>query len=196
MTAKHTLTAEQGAGRISQIIGPVIDVAFPEEATLPSIGNALRIKAEGRAIILEVAKHLEPGRIRAIALASTEGLGRGMAVADTGAPISVPVGPEVLGKIFNVIGETLNADAKDAKFTKRWPIRRKAPTLPDQATKTEVFATGIKVIDLLAPFIKGGKGGVFGGAGVGKTVLLQELIRNVAQVSGGVSVFAGVGERT
>jgi len=198
MTTSHTphSTLHAPPGRISQVIGPVIDVEFPEEATLPSIGNALIIEAGDKRIILEVAKHLEPGRVRAISLASTDGLGRGMSVEDTGAPISVPVGPEVLGKIFNVIGETLNADATGAAFKKRWPIRRPAPTLPDQATKTEVFETGIKVIDLLAPFIRGGKVGLFGGAGVGKTVLLQELIRNVAEESGGYSVFAGVGERT
>jgi len=142
----------------------------------------------------EVAKHLEPGRVRAISLVSTDGLARGTDVTDTGAPISVPVGPEVLGNIFNVFGKTLN-DSKTV-FKKHWPIHRPAPELSRQSTKMEVFQTGIKVIDLLAPFVKGGKVGLFGGAGVGKTVLLQELIRNVAEESGGASVFAGVGERS
>lgn len=181
-------------GTISQIIGPVVDVDFGEETTLPELGNALVVQSKEGTLTLEVAKHLEPGRVRAVSLASTDGLARGTAVKDTGEPIKVPVGPEVLGKIFNVLGGTLNVDKTD--FKKYWPIKRPAPTLPEQSTKVEVFETGIKVIDLLAPFIKGGKVGLFGGAGVGKTVLLQELIRNVAEESGGVSVFAGVGERT
>jgi len=139
-------------------------------------------------------KHLEPGRVRAIALDSTDGLQRGASVEDTGQMLTAPVGPETLGNIFNVIGQPLTKT--DKKFAKFWPIHRAAPTLAEQSVKTEVFETGIKVIDLIAPFIKGGKVGLFGGAGVGKTVLIQELIRNIAEVSGGVSVFAGVGERT
>src|SRR3989344_1294327 len=180
-------------GKIIQITGPVVDVEF-EEQNMPALLSALKIKTDSGEIVLEVAKHLEPGRIRAISLASTDGLYRGQEVSDTGVPISVPVGQEVLGKLFNVLGQRI--DAPDTGFKKYWPIHRTAPTLDQQSTKTEVFATGIKVIDLLAPFIKGGKIGLFGGAGVGKTVLLMELINNVAQVSGGVSVFAGVGERT
>ena len=182
-------------GKIVQIIGPVIDVEFKEGIQIPLIGNAVTVTSGGKTVVAEVAKHVEPGRIRAVAFASTDGLSRGMEVIDTGAPISVPVGPEVLGKLFNVLGEPLDQSIK-IQFKKRWPIHRHSPALKDQSTKTEVFETGIKVIDLLAPFIKGGKVGLFGGAGVGKTVLLQELIRNVAEESGGVSVFGGVGERT
>src|SRR3989338_7496275 len=180
-------------GQIIQITGPVVDVEF-EEQNMPALLNALKIKSDSGEIVLEVAKHLEPGRLRAVSLASTDGLYRGQEVSDTGAPISVQVGQEVLGKLFNVLGQRI--DGEDTVFKKHWPIHRPAPTLDQQSTKTEVFATGIKVIDLLAPFIKGGKIGLFGGAGVGKTVLLMELIHNVAEVSGGVSVFAGVGERT
>jgi F-type H+-transporting ATPase subunit beta len=180
-------------GKIVQITGPVVDAEFPE-ANMPALLNALKIKKGSKEVILEVAKHLEPGKIRAISLASTDGLYRGQEITDTGAPISVPVGQEVLGKLFDVLGRRL--DGEDTGFKKHWPIHRAAPRLDQQSTKTEVFATGIKVIDLLAPFIKGGKIGLFGGAGVGKTVLLMELIHNVAEVSGGVSVFAGVGERT
>jgi F-type H+-transporting ATPase subunit beta len=181
-------------GKIIQITGPVVDVEFPEQ-NMPSLLNALSIETSNGRIVLEVAKHLEPGRVRAVSLASTDGLYRGQEVSDTGAPISVPVGQEVLGKLFNVLGERLDSK-ENTKFEKYWPIHRAAPTLDQQSTKTELFSTGIKVIDLLAPFIKGGKIGLFGGAGVGKTVLLMELIHNVAEVSGGFSVFAGVGERT
>lgn len=181
-------------GKISQIIGTVVDVEFPED-NLPALYNALVIKKGDVLITLEVAKHLGYGQVRTIALASTDGLTRGTAVTDTGAPISVPVGKEVLGKLFNVFGNQIDTSKKDT-FAKRWPIHRPAPPLSEQSTKTEVFETGIKVIDLLAPFVRGGKIGLFGGAGVGKTVLLKELIRNVAEESGGVSVFAGVGERT
>lgn len=183
-------------GKISQIIGPVIDVEFPETETLPAIGNAIHAHVGRRQIVAEVARHLEPGRVRAVAMSSTDGLSRGAEVKDSGSPIKVPVGPEVLGKLFNVLGEPLGEEDKKTEFKKHWPIHRHAPALPEQSTKTEVFQTGIKVIDLLAPFIKGGKVGLFGGAGVGKTVLLMELIRNVAEESGGASVFAGVGERT
>ncbi len=182
-------------GKIIQIIGPVVDVEF-DEKKVPRLLNALRTRAEGQSedVILEVAKHLEPGKIRAISLGSTDGLKRGDEVEDTGEPINVPVGNEVLGNIFNVLGEPL--DGKKRDFKTRWPIHRNAPPLTSRSTKVEVFETGIKVIDLIAPMIKGGKVGLFGGAGVGKTVLLQELIRNVAEVSSGASVFAGVGERT
>ena len=182
-------------GNIVQIIGPVVDVAFPED-TLPGIYNALSITREdGSVVTLEVARHLGGNRVRTIALSATDGLSRGTAVTDTGAGISVPVGQEVLGRLFNVLGESLDQGDKEV-FEKKWLIHRSAPPLYEQATKTEIFTTGIKVIDLLAPFIRGGKVGLFGGAGVGKTVLLTELIRNVAEESGGASVFAGVGERT
>ena len=185
---------EQKKGKINQIIGPVVDVQFTE-GQLPELLNALSIDlGEGRKLILEVAKHLGAGRVRAIALGSTDGLTRGYEVTDTGAPVSVPVGSQVLGRLFNMLGEPI--DDGDKKFDKRMPIHRKAPLLPDLSPVVEVFETGIKVIDLMAPFVKGGKVGLFGGAGVGKTVLLQEFIRNVSQVSQGMSIFAGVGERT
>ncbi len=183
-------------GKIIQVIGPVVDVEFPAKAKLPRLLDALVIESAGGDIVAEVARHLEPGRIRAVALSSTDGLVRGTLVRDTGAPVSVPVGRAVLGNLFDVLGRPLDAKKKDMVFEKRWPIHRAAPGLDEQSTKTEVFETGIKVIDLLAPFIKGGKIGLFGGAGVGKTVLLMELIRNVAEESGGASIFAGVGERT
>ncbi len=181
-------------GKIIQIIGPVVDVEFPEGAELPAIFNALVVQGPNGKVILEVVKHLDATKVKTISLQSTDGLQRGMEVEDTEDQISVPVGPEVLGNLFNVTGEPLAKT--DTKFKKRWPIHRASPKFVDQATKTEVFETGIKVVDLIAPFIKGGKVGLFGGAGVGKTVFLQELIRNVAEESGGVSVFAGVGERT
>ena len=181
-------------GKIVQIIGPVVDVEFETEGNLPEIFNALKISGPKGDVILEVVKHLDLKRVRAISLQSTDGLQRGLEVLDTGKQIEVPVGGEVLGNIFNVIGQTLNKT--ETKFKKFSPIHQAAPAFVDQATKTEVFETGIKVIDLIAPFIKGGKIGLFGGAGVGKTVLLMELIRNVAEEGGGVSVFAGVGERT
>lgn len=182
-------------GKIIQIIGPVVDAEF-EEGKLPEIYHALEVtNTEKKTIVLEVAKHLGSNRVRAVALSSTDGLVRGMEVESTGGPISVPVGKEVLGRLFNVLGQPID-NPEDNKFSKRWPIHRKAPEFTQQSTKTEIFETGIKVIDLLAPFIKGGKVGLFGGAGVGKTVLLQELIRNVAEETGGASVFAGVGERT
>jgi F-type H+-transporting ATPase subunit beta len=181
-------------GKIIQIIGPVVDVQFPDGERMPPIYNALRLKDKERLLVLEVVKHLEPGRVRAIALDSTDGLVRGAEVVDTGEMLKVPVGPETLGNIFDVTGKALTPGAKE--FKKFLPIHRHAPPLTEQSVKTEVFETGIKVIDLIAPFIKGGKVGLFGGAGVGKTVLLQELIRNVAEESGGASVFAGVGERT
>ncbi|MFA6190284.1 MAG: F0F1 ATP synthase subunit beta [Candidatus Staskawiczbacteria bacterium] len=181
-------------GKIIQIIGPVVDVEFEEGVNLPSIYTALKIKGPNGDVILEVVKHLDLTKVKAISLHSTDGLQRGQEVEDLGRQVEVPVGQEVLGNLFNVIGEPLNKT--DKKFKKHWPIHRDPPSFVDQATKTEVFETGIKVVDLIAPFIKGGKIGLFGGAGVGKTVFLQELIRNVAEESGGASIFAGVGERT
>ncbi|MBI4224714.1 MAG: F0F1 ATP synthase subunit beta [Candidatus Sungbacteria bacterium] len=182
-------------GKIIQIIGPVVDVEFAD-SVLPAMYHALRVKnSEGATVVLETARHLGGGRIRSIALSSTDGLTRGAEVENTGSQISVPVGKEVLGRLFNVLGDPID-DPKNAKFSQRWAIHRPAPSLTKQSTKTEVFETGIKVIDLLAPFIRGGKVGLFGGAGVGKTVLLKELIRNVAEEKGGMSVFAGVGERS
>lgn len=181
-------------GNIVQIIGSVVDVEFEEGTSLPEIYNALKVAGPNGEVTLEVVKHLDMQKVRAISLQSTDGLKRSLEVVDSGNQISVPVGQEVLGNIFNVLGKTLNKS--DKKFSKFWPIHRPSPPFVDQTTKTEVFETGIKVIDLIAPFIKGGKIGLFGGAGVGKTVLLMELIRNVAEESGGASVFAGVGERT
>jgi F-type H+-transporting ATPase subunit beta len=181
-------------GKIIQIIGPVVDVEFPEGTNLPEVYNALKVKGPKGDVILEVVKHLDLTKVKTISLQSTDGLQRGQEVEDTGKMIEVPVGPEVLGNLFNVIGESLNEPNK--KFKKHWGIHRQSPSFADQSTKTEIFETGIKVVDLIAPFIKGGKIGLFGGAGVGKTVFLQELIRNVAEESGGASVFAGVGERT
>jgi F-type H+/Na+-transporting ATPase subunit beta len=185
-------------GKVTQIIGPVVDVDFGETSALPPIYNALKIKLGDQEIIAEVVKHLEPGKVRAISLAPTEGLNRGAEVHDEGHMIEVPVGEQILGHIFDVVGRCLDApDEFPATGGKKYsPIHRDAPKFTEQSTKTEVFETGIKVIDLICPFIKGGKVGLFGGAGVGKTVLLQELIRNVAEVGGGVSIFAGVGERT
>lgn len=180
-------------GTITQIIGPVVDVHF--EAGVPALLNALTVKKEdGTTITLEVAQHVGLDRVRAIAMQDTQGLTRGMEVIDTEAGISVPVGQVSLGRLFNVLGDTLDGKG-DITTGKRRAIHQEAPEFVDQSTKTEVFETGIKSVDLLAPFIKGGKVGLFGGAGVGKTVLIQELIHNVASEHGGYSVFAGVGER-
>ncbi len=189
---------ERKVGKIVQIIGSIVDISFSEDLQLPGINNALVIENSGKSIFLEVARHLEPGLVRAISLSSTDGLARGVEVCDTGGPITVPVGQEVLGKLFDVTGNLIDdrSESSNIKFSKRWPIHRSAPTLMEQSLDVEIFQTGLKVIDLLAPFVKGGKVGLFGGAGVGKTVLLMELIRNVAAESGGASVFAGVGERT
>ena len=182
-------------GKIIQIVGPVVDVEFSEDVKIPKLGNALVTQGPSGKLVLEVAKHLESGKVRSIALATTDGLSRGTKVRDTGEAILVPVGKEVLGKVFNVLGEPIDGSSlKD--FKKYLSIHRKSPELKDESTKTEIFETGIKVIDLLAPFVKGGKVGLFGGAGVGKTVLLMELMRNVSEKAGGVSVFAGVGERS
>ena len=188
-----TNTKISGQGIVTQIIGPVIDVHF--EDGVPSLQNALKIaKQNGETITLEVSQHIGLNRVRAIAMQDTQGLERGMSVEDTGAAISVPVGIESLGRLFNVLGETLDGGEKLGTKSLR-AIHQDAPQFVDQSTKTEVFETGIKSVDLLAPFIKGGKVGLFGGAGVGKTVLIQELIHNVASNHGGYSVFAGVGER-
>src|ERR1035437_9557150 len=181
-------------GKISQIIGAVVDVRF--EGELPGLLNALLIKREGKTdLVFEVAGHLGLNEVRTIAMSSTDGLSRGDEVVDSGAPISVPVGMETLGRMFDVSGNAID-DKEAPKNAKRMPIHRKAPTFAQQSPKTEVLETGIKVIDLMCPFLKGGKVGLFGGAGVGKTVVIQELIRNIAAEHGGYSVFAGVGERT
>ncbi|SFI66458.1 F0F1 ATP synthase subunit beta [Thermoflavimicrobium dichotomicum] len=185
-------------GRIVQVMGPVVDVQF-ERGHLPEINNALKVnyKLDGqeKELVLEVALHLGDNSVRTIAMASTDGLVRGMEVVDTGGPISVPVGRGALGRVFNVIGEPID-EAGPVVTEERWPIHRPAPSFEEQSTAQEMLETGIKVIDLLAPYAKGGKIGLFGGAGVGKTVLIQELIHNIAQEHGGLSVFAGVGERT
>ena len=181
-------------GVISQIIGPVIDVKF-EQAYMPRITSAVQIPFGDRIVVAEAAQHLGDDVVRCVALSSTDGLCRGMEVIDTGGPITVPVGKEVLGRLFNVIGE--NIDEKPQVVTKeRHPIHREPPSFEEQDTSSHIFETGIKVIDLIAPYTQGGKVGLFGGAGVGKTVLIQELIRNIAKEHGGISVFAGVGERT
>ena len=180
-------------GKITQIIGAVVDVNF--ESDLPEIYTALEASNSGNKLILEVAQHLGENDVRTIAMDATEGLKRGDDVTNTGAPISVPVGPETLGRIINVVGESID-EKGEVKTKEKWPIHRAAPKFTDQATETEQLVTGIKVIDLLAPYAKGGKIGLFGGAGVGKTVTIMELINNIAKAHGGFSVFAGVGERT
>jgi F-type H+-transporting ATPase subunit beta len=180
-------------GRVTQVMGAVVDVQF--DGDLPFIQNALHTKVQDRTLVLEVAQELGERTVRTIAMDSTDGLVRGQEVTDTGAPITMPVGPETLGRILNVIGDPV--DERGPIVTRqRYPIHREAPSFEDQATSAEVLVTGIKVVDLLAPYLKGGKVGLFGGAGVGKTVLIQELINNIAKAHGGVSVFAGVGERT
>jgi F-type H+-transporting ATPase subunit beta len=180
-------------GKITQIIGAVVDVNF--ENDLPEIYTALEATNSGNKLVLEVAQHLGENDVRTIAMDATEGLKRGDEVINTGSPISVPVGPETLGRIINVVGESID-EKGDVKTKEKWPIHRPAPKFTDQATETEQLVTGIKVIDLLAPYAKGGKIGLCGGAGVGKTVTIMELINNIAKAHGGFSVFAGVGERT
>src|SRR5499427_3286867 len=183
-------------GRVVQVIGPTVDVAFEPEQ-LPKIYNAIVIEDKERGIHLtvEVALHVGDNIVRCIAMDSTDGLVRGMPATDTGEPIAVPVGEECLGRIFNLVGDTIDGKGP-VKTTKKLPIHRPAPPFAEQEVEKQLFETGIKVVDLLAPYQKGGKVGLFGGAGVGKTVILQELIRNIATEHGGVSVFAGVGERT
>ncbi len=190
------------AGKIVQVIGPVVDVEF-DPGKLPAIYSALEVKAKqvqdifsySERLVLEVAQHLGESRVRTIALSSTDGLVRGMQVLDTGAPITIPVGRPTLGRIINVIGEPVDKKGP-IEASKHYPIHRSAPTFEEQATKVEILETGIKVVDLLEPYTKGGKTGLFGGAGVGKTVVIMELIRNIAMEHGGISVFSGVGERT
>ena len=189
-------------GKVIQVMGPVVDVKF-EHGHLPELNNALKIKYEAQSdseasvdLTLEVALHLGNDTVRTIAMASTDGVVRDMEVVDTGAPISVPVGPETLGRVFNVLGEPIDLKPELGPEVRRDSIHRDPPKFDELTTKTEILETGIKVIDLLAPYVKGGKIGLFGGAGVGKTVLIQELIHNIAQEHGGISVFAGVGERT
>ena len=183
----------ENKGKIKQIIGPVVDVEF--EGELPAILNALHLKVKESRVVFEVAQHLGENTVRAVAMSATDGLKRGLEVTDTGAPIQVPVGPETLGRITNVVGEPID-EMGEIKTKKTYSIHREAPKYVDQSTNTEMLVTGIKVVDLLAPYSKGGKIGLFGGAGVGKTVLIMELINNVAKGHGGYSVFAGVGERT
>ena len=193
-------TQAQNTGRVVQIIGAVVDVEFGDR--LPEIYNALRIVSEPGAagdpidVVVEVEQHLGENRVRTIAMKPTDGMQRGMRVIDTGAAISVPVGPETLGRVMNVLGEPVDFADRPVATAVRWPIHRPAPDLESQSTELEMFETGIKVIDLLEPYLKGGKIGLFGGAGVGKTVIIQELIHNIATKHGGVSVFGGVGERT
>jgi F-type H+-transporting ATPase subunit beta len=187
-------------GKIVQIIGPVVDVEFnPADGAIPKIYDALEVEFEANGVkqkvTLEVQQHLGENWVRAIAMSSTEGLVRGTEVVSTGAPISVPVGEGILGRIFNVVGEPTD-ERGPVPFTKKYPIHREAPPLIEQDTKASILETGIKVIDLICPFVKGGKAGAFGGAGVGKTVVILELINNIAKAHGGYSVFAGVGERT
>jgi len=204
MTATATeapSTTDRGAtGRIARVIGPVVDVEF-SASTMPEINNALQVDVtigdQTTTVTLEAASHLGDNMVRAISLKPTDGMVRGAPVRDTGAPISVPVGNATLGHVFNAIGECLNLEEGERlEVTERWPIHRKAPAFDQLESKTQMFETGIKVIDLLTPYVLGGKIGLFGGAGVGKTVLIQEMIQRVAQNHGGVSVFAGVGERT
>ena len=195
----QTATAQR-TGKVVQVIGPVIDIEFADG--LPEIYNAVRIVNDGSNggekidVVAEVQQHLGENRVRAVAMKPTDGMTRGMTVLDTSAPISVPVGPETLGRVLNVLGEPVDFPDQPVKSKESWPIHRPAPTLEQQSTEMKMFETGIKVIDLLEPYLQGGKIGLFGGAGVGKTVIIMELINNIAMKHGGVSVFAGVGERT
>jgi len=188
-------SAATNVGRVVQVIGPVLDVEFEPEH-LPELYNALVVELEGRRVVVEVQQHIGRNQVRAVAMSSTDGVVRGMPVVDTGQAITVPVGKAALGRILNVIGEPVDEGPAIPADAERWPIHREAPKFVDLEPKTEVFETGIKVIDLIAPFVKGGKIGLFGGAGVGKTVVIMELIHNVAMGHGGRSVFCGVGERT
>ncbi|MFM9842393.1 MAG: F0F1 ATP synthase subunit beta [Dongiaceae bacterium] len=185
--------AKNIVGKITQVLGAVVDVQF--EGDLPAILNALHVQNQGRTLVLEVAQHLGEKTVRTVAMDTTDGLVRGQQAADTGAPITVPVGPETLGRIINVVGEPVD-ERGPVNAKKSYPIHRPAPEFVDQSTEAQVLITGIKVVDLLAPYAKGGKIGLFGGAGVGKTVIIMELINNIAKAHGGYSVFAGVGERT
>ena len=191
--ARKATKAAGASGRVAQVLGAVVDVQF--EDNLPEILNALETDNGGNRLVLEVAQHLGESTVRTIAMDSTEGLVRGQVVSDTGGPITVPVGDETLGRIINVIGEPVD-QAGPMKTRERRAIHQPAPEFVEQSTEAEILVTGIKVVDLLAPYAKGGKIGLFGGAGVGKTVIIMELINNVAKAHGGYSVFAGVGERT
>jgi F-type H+-transporting ATPase subunit beta len=181
-------------GIVTQVIGPVLDIEFDEEH-LPKLLNAIEIDHDGKKIVLEVAQHIGDNTVRCIAMSSTDGLPRGIKAVDTGAPIKVPVGEGTLGRVFNVLGDAIDEQA-EPKADDAWPIHRPVPSYEEIETTTEIFETGIKVIDLICPYVKGGKTGLFGGAGVGKTVLIMELINNIATEHGGLSVFTGVGERT
>jgi len=188
--------SEQNVGKVIQVIGPVVDVEF-EGGHLPFIYSALRVTGgDAIDVVVEVQQHLGENRVRAVAMKPTDGMQRGMSVTDTGAPITVPVGPATLGRVLNVLGEPVDFPDRPVEAKERWPIHRPAPTLQQQSTELKMFETGIKVIDLLEPYLQGGKIGLFGGAGVGKTVIIMELINNIAMKHGGVSVFGGVGERT
>ncbi len=193
-SAKTSATTKGATGHIIAITGPVVDIEFPS-GRLPAIYNAVEIMRPGESLVAEVQGHLGNDWVRAVAMTATDGLSRGVEAIDTGGPITVPVGEATLGRVFNVLGQPIDGKG-EVEAEAFYPIHRSAPSFEEQATATEVFETGIKVIDLIAPFAKGGKVGVFGGAGVGKTVIIQELIRNVAQEHGGYSVFAGVGERS
>jgi len=200
VTENDQKTGPAGHGRIARVIGPVVDVEFPSDS-MPEMYNMLEteleLSGEARTLSLEVAQHIGDGMVRAISLQPTDGLVRGAQVTDTGGPITVPVGDSTLGHVFNTLGECLNLEeGEELDVKERWGIHRKAPAFDQLESKTQMFETGIKVIDLLAPYVQGGKIGLFGGAGVGKTVLIQEMIARVAKDHGGVSVFAGVGERT
>ncbi|MBK8175464.1 MAG: F0F1 ATP synthase subunit beta [Rhodospirillales bacterium] len=188
------MNSNNAVGTITQVLGAVVDVRF-DESELPHILNALNVDVQGRRLVLEVAQELGEGVVRTVAMDTTDGLVRGQKVEDTGAPISIPVGPETLGRIMNVIGDPVDERGPITTATK-YPIHRPAPSFLDQSTESEILVTGIKVIDLIEPYAKGGKVGLFGGAGVGKTVIIMELINNIAKAHGGYSVFAGVGERT
>src|SRR5437867_3146989 len=189
------MASDKNIGRVVQIIGPVVDVEFAG-GQLPQIYNALRIEANKIDVICEVEQHLGENRVRTVAMKPTDGMQRGMPAVDLGEGISMPVGPATLGRVLNVLGEPVDFPDRPVPAKERWPIHRAAPSLEDQSTELQMFVTGIKVVDLLEPYLRGGKIGLFGGAGVGKTVIIQELIHNIAMKHGGVSVFAGVGERT
>ena len=188
------MSNEKHIGRVTQVIGPVVDVRF-EDGELPELLHAIEINFDGRRLIVEVSGHMGDNVARCIAMSSTDGLVRGTEAVDTGAGIRVPVGPETLGRIFNVLGEPVD-EKPEPETEEKWEIHRPAPSYDEQSVETEIFETGIKVIDLICPYTKGGKIGLFGGAGVGKTVLIQELIHNIATEHGGYSVFTGVGERS
>src|SRR5258705_4570081 len=198
--AQTPTVTKQRSGKVVQVIGPVIDVEFPEG--LPAIYNAVRVVSDGAGgsakidVVAEVEEHLGKNRVRAVAMKPTDGMTRGMEVIDTGSPITVPVGPETLGRVLNVLGEPVDFPDRPVNSKERWSIHRHAPTLEQQSTELKMFETGIKVIDLLEPYLQGGKIGLFGGAGVGKTVIIMELIHNIALKHAGVSGFGGVGELT